>query len=88
MAMTFATITILLPNYILLNKKYPNDYAIHKNLSANTESNEVHNCGFGCISRITDARGKKTYFNQKFYALVYCIEGNSTYIDKTTGKNA
>ena len=71
---------------MLLNKKYPVDYAIHKNLSANNENDEAHNCGFGCISRITDARGKKTFFNQKYYALVYCIEGKSTYIDTITGK--
>ena len=71
---------------MLLNNRYPVDYADQRSLSANNEDNEKHNCGFGCISRITDARGKKTFFNQKYYALVYCIEGKSTYIDVTTGK--
>jgi AraC-like DNA-binding protein len=71
---------------MLLSEKYKNDYAIHNKLNIGNEENNFYQSGYGCISRITDARGKKTFFNQDFYSVCYCIEGSSTYIDIETKK--
>ena len=71
---------------LYLDDRYPNDFERNREL-INLMYDPANSAYFyGCISRTTDARGKKTYYNQPHYSIVYCVKGISTYVDSITGK--
>ena len=71
---------------MLIQEKFPENFRIDKSMLADITEPNHYICGYGYITRRIYAKEKKTFFNSSLYSLVYCLEGTSTYIDATTGK--
>ncbi len=69
-----------------LNEKYPKDFERNRKLIDLMYDTVNSAYFFGYISRTTDAKGKKTFYNQPHYSIVYCVEGTAIYIDAKSGK--
>lgn len=66
-------------------EKYPEDYAVHRDLIANSDdvANSPLYCGF--CHRTGAKSSTPTFFEQKHYSCVYVIYGESVYRDAQSG---